>query len=319
VVVLHVFGYPSPVKAGSSHPFTVSAVDKFGNVNPNYRGSTYSLSSDPQAILPQDYLFTAQDAGSHVFNAVFRTAGTQDITIVDNRGLRGTQSGIQVEALGPALLAVDPYTSQPSQSTQILTAFPKPLAVVLTDIYGNPQSGFVITFTVPSSGASAILTGTNPQLTGSDGKVSLGAAANTIAGVYEVQVTANVPGVMPIRFTLTNLPGPASSLFLISGSQQKTPVGKPFSAPLVVEARDLYNNIVPNAWVSFSAPVAGPSCILANGGQVQTGVDGQAVMTAVANMSVGSYMVEARLAGGSTIIYFNLTNLQEFYLPIIFK
>ncbi len=317
VVGLNVFGYPSPVKAGSIHPFTVSAVDQYGNVNPNYRGSTYSLSSDPLAILPQDYLFTAQDAGSHVFNATLKTSGTHYITMVDNRGLRGTQSGILVESLGPARLEVDIYTSQPTQSTQILAAFPKPLAVILVDQYGNPQSGFVITFTVPSNGASAILMGANPQQTGSDGRVSLRAAANPIAGSYEVLVATNAPGVTPIKFMLTNLPGPAANIIYKSGSLQFTPVGKVFLLPLIVEVTDAYDNFVPGAWVIYSAPSNGPSCSFENGGQVQTGADGRASMMATANMNVGSYTVEARLVGVLNPALFNLTNQQSLFLSII--
>jgi len=237
--------------------------------------------------------------------------------LVDNRGLRGTQSGILVESLGPARLEVDIYTSQSTQSTQILTPFPKPLAVILTDQYGNPQSGFEITFTVPSSGVSAILMGENPQQTGSDGRVSLRAAANPIAGSYEVLVATNAPGVTPIKFMLSNLPGPAANITLKSGSLQSIPTGKAFPLPLIVEVTDAYGNLVPGAWVIHSAPSNGPSCTFENGGQAQTGADGRASMVATANMNVGSYTVEARLVGILNPVLFNLTNQQSLFLPII--
>jgi hypothetical protein len=237
--------------------------------------------------------------------------------MVDNRGLRGTQSDILVESLGPARLEVDIYTSQSTQSTQILTAFPKPLAVILVDQYGNPQSGFVITFTVPSSGVSAILMGANPQQTGNDGRVSLRAAANPIAGSYEVLVATNAPGVIPIKFTLTNLPGPAANITYKSGSLQSTPTGRVFPLPLTVEVTDAYGNLVPGAWVIYSSPLNGSSCTFENGGQAQTGTDGRASMLATANMVVGSYMVEARLVGVLNPALFNLNNLQSLFLPIM--
>ena len=41
-----------------------------------YRGTVHCASSDPDAILPQPYTFTAADAGSHPFGAVLYTAGT---------------------------------------------------------------------------------------------------------------------------------------------------------------------------------------------------------------------------------------------------
>lgn len=319
VVELRVYGFPSPVLAGTLHSFTVEAVDRYGNVNPAYRGATYSLSSDPQAILPADYLFNVQDAGRHIFYAIFRTAGTHYITIVDNFGFRGTQSGIVVEPLEPAYLRLDIYTSQSPQSTPVTQDFPKPLAVVLTDIYGNPRGGYFITFTVPISGASAILTGANPQLIGSDGRASLIATANTIAGSYTVTATTDAPGVAPYKFILTNLPGPASTLTYISGSMQETPLGKPFGAPLVVEVADAYGNLVPNVWVSYSAPASGPSCILDNGGMALTGADGRASLSATANMNAGSYVVEARVVGVADPVQFYLINKMFLYLPVIFR
>jgi len=316
VVALHVFGYPSPVIAGTIHPFTVTAIDRYGNINPSYRGSTYSLSSDHQAILPADYLFTALDAGSHVFNAVFKTAGTHDLTIVDNSGLRGTQSGILVEPIQPAVLVMDKFTSQSPQSTQVTTAFLRPLAVILTDVYGNPQSGYTITFTVPSNGASAILTGATTQITGDDGKASVIASANIVAGSYEVLVTTDAPGVTPFKFSLNNLPGPASSITYVSGSMQEATLGKPFADPLVVRITDFYGNLVQGVWVIYTGPISGPGCILANGGQALTGSDGQASLSVEANLNVGSYLVEARVVGIADPVLFSLTNRMFLYLPL---
>ena len=319
VAELRVFGYPTMVTAGISHPFTVTANDQFGNVNPDYRGATYSLSSDPLAILPQDYMFTALDAGTHVFNATFRTAGTHSITIVDNRGLRGTQTDIQVVPAAPASLRIDQAASETPQSTQVATLFSKPLAVILTDDFGNPQSGYVITFTVPSSGVSATLGGLNPQTVGTHGKASLTATANTVAGSYEVVVSTNAPGVAPIKFDLTNLPGPASTLTYISGTSQSVRVGYDFSAPLVVEVKDLYGNLVPGVWVSFSAPLSGPSCILSNGGQAQTTTDGRARLNITANNNVGKYTVQASVAGVAEPVIFDLTNSLAMLLPMVFR
>ena len=319
VVELRVFDYPSPVIAGTIHPFTVTANDRYGNVNPDYRGATFSLSSDSQAILPSDYLFNALDAGRHVFTATFRTVGLHFITIVDNRGLRGTQSGIQVDPATPTTLRIDKATSQSPQSTQVGMAFPKPLAVLLTDAFGNPQSGYTITFTAPSNGAGVILTGANPQITGNDGKASLSAAANTVTGSYDVVVTTNAPGVDPYKFALTNLSGLPGSLTYVSGSMQATPVGNPFAAPLVVEVKDLYGNLATGVWVTFISPLNGPGCVLGSGGQALTGADGRASLPVTANMNVGSYSIEARLDGFADPVLFNLTNKMVLYLAIIFR
>src|SRR5262249_14700036 len=61
----------------------VSAVDRFGNVGTGYTGTVHFASSDPLAVLPADYTFTAADAGSHTFTATLETAGTQTLSVTD--------------------------------------------------------------------------------------------------------------------------------------------------------------------------------------------------------------------------------------------
>ena len=51
-------GFPSPTQVGISGSFTVTAFDAFGNTATGYRGTVHFTSSDPQAILPADYLFS---------------------------------------------------------------------------------------------------------------------------------------------------------------------------------------------------------------------------------------------------------------------
>jgi hypothetical protein len=76
-------GLPDPYRAGSPNPFTVTAVDAFGNVITDYRGTVHFTSSDHQAYLPLDYTFTDQDAGTHTFALVLLTPGTQTVTVWD--------------------------------------------------------------------------------------------------------------------------------------------------------------------------------------------------------------------------------------------
>jgi hypothetical protein len=92
-----VFGFPSPVGVMEFGTFTVAAVDNFGNVITGYRGSV-DLFSDDALLDSLPYTFTADDAGVHVFNAVFQTAGTHYIRAVDHvlPNLFGEQDGIVV-------------------------------------------------------------------------------------------------------------------------------------------------------------------------------------------------------------------------------
>jgi hypothetical protein len=95
---LVVSGYPSPVQVGTSHQFTVQAVDAYGNVDTSYRGSVHLSSNDGAAMLPADYVFSDADMGQHTFDAVMGTVGTWWLDAVDvlTGSIHGRQDGIVV-------------------------------------------------------------------------------------------------------------------------------------------------------------------------------------------------------------------------------
>lgn len=104
----------------------------------------------------------------------------------------------------PATIAA---TGSVTQSAPVNATFAAPLEVTVTDAYGNPATGAIVTFSAPSSGASArFLAGTTATIN-AEGKASVIAVANGIAGSY--QVTAAVNGVAtPAVFNLTNTGAP---------------------------------------------------------------------------------------------------------------
>ena len=69
----------------------------------NFTSSVSLTSTDGQAVLiPSPYVFTAADAGSHVFAGILKTAGTKTITATDAvDNVSGTESGIVVTAARP--------------------------------------------------------------------------------------------------------------------------------------------------------------------------------------------------------------------------
>ncbi len=95
-----------------------------------------------------------------------------------------------------------------SQHTLFGTAFPLPLQAMLTEIGGNALPGGSVTYTAPSSGASAswsssaTITQTIVTTDSGGSAVSPIPIANAILGSYGA--TADAPGVMPVTFTLTN-------------------------------------------------------------------------------------------------------------------
>ena len=90
-----VFKAASSVNAGT--PFTVT-VDVLYQGKPDtvINSSIHFTSSDPTAVLPADYYFTPQDAGSHTWTNGFTlvTPGNQTISgsIVGASGINGSAS-----------------------------------------------------------------------------------------------------------------------------------------------------------------------------------------------------------------------------------
>ena len=87
------FTVPSTAAAGV--PFTVTVTVSINGQRDTVINSYIKFtSSDPAAVLPANYYFTPQDAGSHTWTNGFtlRTAGNQTISgsIFDASGINGT-------------------------------------------------------------------------------------------------------------------------------------------------------------------------------------------------------------------------------------
>jgi hypothetical protein len=88
---------PSSAVAGS--PFTITVTAMVGGSRDTIINSPiHFTSSDSAAVLPLDYYFTANDAGSHTFTngVTLMTAGNQSITatVIGAPGLNGTTNVI---------------------------------------------------------------------------------------------------------------------------------------------------------------------------------------------------------------------------------
>ena len=72
-----VTGFPASSTAGTPSSFTVSAYNAYGDLMTGYTGTVKFTSSDPNAVLPAAYPFTAADKGSHAFSATLNTGGAR--------------------------------------------------------------------------------------------------------------------------------------------------------------------------------------------------------------------------------------------------
>jgi hypothetical protein len=151
VAALVVSGFPSPTVAGSVQTFTVAAKDAYANTVPSYRATVHFTSSDGRAMLPDDYTFTATDAGSHVFGAVLKTVGYQSLTARETGGsLAGTQDGIRVTpgAATHFVISVPDHVSADEVFQLTVTAY---------DAYGNVATGYLGTVGFASSDPDALV------------------------------------------------------------------------------------------------------------------------------------------------------------------
>lgn len=76
---------PATAQVGQTLNITVGAYDEDGNLATDYTGLVRFSSSDPNANLPNDYQFEAEDQGQHTFSLSLslRTVGTQTVSVTD--------------------------------------------------------------------------------------------------------------------------------------------------------------------------------------------------------------------------------------------
>src|SRR5581483_9517094 len=144
-------GFSTPTTAGTMGSLVVQARDAAGALLPGFRGTVHFTSTDPQAVLPADYTFTAADNGVHIFAATLTTAGTRSITVTDTLlpGSTGRQSGIVVSAAAPSTLTLS------GLSTPITAGQARILTLTARDVYGNVAPGYLGTVHFTSGDSKA--------------------------------------------------------------------------------------------------------------------------------------------------------------------
>jgi hypothetical protein len=129
------------------------------------------------------------------------------------------------------------------QAAFVNSPFPAPLVVSVTSAFGEPVAGGRVTFSAPASGPSARLAG-SPATIGADGRASVTASANDLAGTYAV--TAQAAGAGGVALTLTNNVPPAVVLLQRFGIHaQPTLLVLTFNRPMdAATAQDLRNYLL---------------------------------------------------------------------------
>jgi hypothetical protein len=143
---------PGTLTAGVPGTLTLTARDLYGNTATSYRGTVHFTSSDPQAMLPPDYPFTAADNGVHSWGLTLKTAGSQWVRATDmaNPSLTGTGTVAVVANVAAT------FDLQGIPSSVTLGA-PTSVTVVARDAYGNTATGYRGTVHFTSSDPRAAL------------------------------------------------------------------------------------------------------------------------------------------------------------------
>jgi CSLREA domain-containing protein len=175
------------------------------------------------------------------------------------------------------------------QSTQVGAPFPSALQISLTDLETTlPVTTTIVTYTVPGSGASAMLSAPTATLTG--GVASVTATANALLGSYVVTATTALAGVPAVTFGLTNtLAAPAIA---VTSSPNPSVVGQAVTVTAVLSGGGALP--VPAGAVTFT----GASGVLA-GDVALSG--GTAVYTS-ATVPVGSGVITVTYSGDATFL-----------------
>jgi ELWxxDGT repeat protein len=232
---LAVGGFPATGTAGVAGSFTVTARNTAGAASTGYRGTVHFTSSDPQAVLPADYTFTAADNGVHTFSAILKTAGGHSITAADTvaTGLAGTQTAITVRPAAASTLTVAGFPSP------VTAGVAGTVTVTAWDPYGNRATGYAGTVRFTSSDAQAVLPG-NYTFTAADaGRHSFSATLKT-AGTRSLSAKDAANSAVGGAQSVVVNPGAAIRL-LVSAPAGVTS-GAQFS--LTVAAADAFGNIV---------------------------------------------------------------------------
>lgn len=231
---------PATTTSGSVLPMTITAIDANGNPVPDFRGVVYISSSDPKASTasgyafnPLDagipYVFTAADAGTHVFTGAIRlvTGGEQTVRVsAPNMTTATTAVNVtgQVTSLtfnAPANvnagdtfnITVSAFDTAgalaPGYSSQIHFTSTDALAGLPTDYTFTPEDAGTHTFTVTLKSSGGRFVG-----------------ATEVGGSIHGGATINVSAL-------------AASDLALAGSGGAIGVAR----PITIVARDIYGNL----------------------------------------------------------------------------
>jgi hypothetical protein len=239
-VVLQLEGVPSAMTAGNAVSAAVTLRDAFGNVATGYRGTVRLTSTDPAAVLPADYTFTAADSGTRTFSVTLNRVGKRELRVQDTA----------VTTLAASLTVT---VSHGDASQFVLTAPPGPfeagqgftVEVLALDIAGNVATGYRGTVRLSSTDPAATLPADYTFTAADQGRRSFPVVLKTAANPQQLTVSDTTLASLTQSLGRPIVPGPPVAARFATQPRDgrvRTPL------PIVkLELTDVFGNLTPEA------------------------------------------------------------------------
>ncbi len=229
---------PSNVTVAQGFGFQVTALDQFGNPDPDFNGSvSVALASGPTLTLHGTPTVTAVAGVATFTGLTVDVVGSGYTLAVSSTGLPGVTTNSFAALPGNATQLV--ITTEPKSTVAAGSQFG--FVVAAEDQFNNLATGFNgnETITVESGPSGGALSGT-VGANATNGIANVTGLILTKAGTYTLQVSSpNLTSVITTSVTVTPL---AASQFIVSSEPPSSVVaGVPFG--LTVTALDTFNNV----------------------------------------------------------------------------
>src|SRR6266851_1478079 len=235
-------GFPTQVIAGTPGTLTATALDKFNNTAPSYRGTVHITSDNPNPTLPIDHTFTAGDSGVHGFPVTLKAASslsTFSITATDTvtATITASQTGITVNPDVAVTLQVVGFNNPATAGN---SGF---FIVAALDAFANSASGYRGTVHITSSDGAATPPPDHTYTVTEAGVHTFSMTLKTAAP--SASIIATDTGTMTITGSQTGIlvnPG-ATTKLLVTGFPN--PASADTGGSVTVTAADANNNTTP--------------------------------------------------------------------------
>jgi Ca2+-binding RTX toxin-like protein len=250
------------ITAGVPDNVTVTAKDVFGNTLTGYRGKVHFISTDPAAVLPPDYTFTAADNGVHTFPVTWKTAGNRTLSVAQvDYCLMPAQIAVTVL---PA--AADHYqVGGPNEGIFVNAGTPLTFTVTARDPYGNVTPGYHGTVHFTSSDPQAALPADYTFTAADNGVHTFTNVILKTAGTRTVTATDTANGTIKGTSVGISVFHVRATTFVVSGFP--TPITAGTAGTFTVTAKDPYGNVDTSYVGTVHFTSSDPQAILPSVGQ----------------------------------------------------